>query len=311
MDTSALELASAQQKRKDPTIVFEKAVARGLMTLPRAYGFLMYVRQGIQKSAALSLRQEMQVSGAGLLVLQWLRASGLERDLSFLNDIHFVRLLLAFMAAENLDGLAWTWLERVTKGEGPAMVRRIPAPCALLDAIVAAKCQSYELEGAYSSVLQGEALFKENSVAPLNLARSWRRVAWQTTVDSWRHELPTLDRFESFLAIERTLLEKQMPAQRAHLGLYHPTKPSKDLAVSYLLSSNVWKKDLPVTMTKSEAAHKGRLPGMPWFVKQIVSLGLDTVRFLSKEGQNDDAVRILELLRTHIGRQESDILRTE
>ncbi|KAK3323722.1 hypothetical protein B0T19DRAFT_426784 [Cercophora scortea] len=297
-DDTAAPASSPVAAVEDHNAVFHRAVSKGLMTIQRAHGFLLRVREDIQKSTTLSMRTGMQASGAGLLTLQWLRASGLERDLSFLKDRGFTKVLLQFMVAEGLDDLSWTWLNRLTKGEGPALIGNIPASACLLDSIVAAKAHAVELDDAYASILQGEAIFKQNAAPALNLFLAWRSLAWQTTGESWRHTNPSAGLFSAFIGL-RKLMDRPMLMETAHLKLYDPTNPSAKRAIQFLTADNIRKKSQSAKTVKPLRRTEG-LDVLPQFTKKITSLGLDTVQYLTKAGEFQEAQRILELLRQDI-----------
>ncbi|KAK4213289.1 hypothetical protein QBC37DRAFT_423274 [Rhypophila decipiens] len=217
-----------------PKAVFEAAVARGIMTIPRALGFLLKSKQVITQSGVASVSKAMAEYGAGLLVLNWLRSSGLERQLAFLENQRFTPLLLEFMVAEGLDDLAWVWLERMcTQGGGQASSHN---PGRFLRALVDANyINTVELETAYRLMLRGDALFKKSDRIPFDLRPAWLSLAWETTGHSWRHTPPEASVYDAFLDLPK-LYNSNLVMHKAHLELYHPTKPSHDRAVEYIMS---------------------------------------------------------------------------
>lgn len=260
--------------------VFEKAAGRGLMNLKRAHGFLLLVLSEVKASAAPTVLGGMKSTGAGLLVLQWLRSSGQERDLSFLTHRGFSSLLIKFMIAEGLEDVAWVWIERLMKQELDAAHKALPGMSSqlVLNDIVVAKCTETELDGAYQAVLKGKAMADENSLDPLPLMLAWQKAAWQTTVESWMHTTPAVPLFEAFVAMGRAVPSSNI--MRAHMDLYHPTSPSSSLAVEYLSNRSQW----------------GRLPLRPRTAQGITSLGIDTVQYLMHADRLQDATNILALL---------------
>lgn len=250
----------------DPRAVFESGVAKGIMTITRAHGFLLKSKEVIQESAALSVRGAMAEYGAGVLVLNWLRASGQERQLAFLENRGFTELLLQFMVAEGVDDLAWIWLERLSSPEGKGLCSK--SASSLLETLVRSRYRNrVELESAYKLVLQGDALFKKNGLAPSQIHHAWTSLAWETTGYSWRHTLPRSRVYDAFLYLPKDPPHEGM--HQAHLDLHHPTKPSSDRAVQFLLSREL------------KYSFKARLE-VKRFREKIISLALDTCEHLMK-----------------------------
>ncbi|KAK3353345.1 hypothetical protein B0T25DRAFT_208728 [Lasiosphaeria hispida] len=275
--------------------IFARAVAKGMMDIKRAHGFLLRVSQNIRQSPTVSLRKGMQESGAGLLVLQWLRASGQERSLSFLHNRGFTQVLMRFMVAEGLDELAWTWLQRLMPKDGTSDGSNKVSASFLLDTLVVAKSGALELDDAYASILRAESLFKERSATPLNLLQAWRNLAWESTVDSWRHKVPGVDLFESFVVMPEHI-GKPMALEHAHLNLYHPTEPSPEQAIAYITNDNEWRTTLPKVISESSNPKKS----LAKYGKKLSSLGIDTVQHLTKVGESREAQLILELTRDNL-----------
>jgi hypothetical protein len=286
---AARPIESPDTTRDAHKAVFEKAVGRGLMTLKRAHGFLLLVLSEVKQSTAPTVLGGMKMTGAGLLVLQWLRSSGQERDLSFLVNRAFTSLLIKFMVAEGLEDVVWVWIERLMKQELAPGCENPPGMSSerVLNDIVVAKCTETELEGAYEAVLKGKAMAEENSLGSIGLLLAWRKAAWQTTVESWRHTTPSVQLFEPFVAIGRTTQSPQM--MRAHMDLYHPTDPSPNLAVEYLLKESHWERIKHIQKIDKNS-HSSP------FVQAITSLGIDTIQYLMHADRMKEATRILALL---------------
>ncbi|KAM7192932.1 hypothetical protein V8F20_008602 [Naviculisporaceae sp. PSN 640] len=264
----------------DPRTVFEAGVAKGIMTVPRAHGFLLKSKEVIQQSAALSVRKSMAEYGAGLMVLNWLRASGQERQLSFLENTRFTRLLLQFMVAEGVDDLAWIWLKRLASPEGQGVCST--SASSLLDTLVGAQyINNVELEGAYKLVIEGHALFQKNGLANSEIHQTWKSLAWETTGHSWRHTLPGTGRYDAFLDIPEQL--PYLGMHKAHLKLHHPTQPSADPAVEFILNST------PRNAPKAPSE-------LQKFRMMINSLALDTCAYLMKRDDVQGARAIFDKL---------------
>ncbi|KAK1771451.1 hypothetical protein QBC33DRAFT_510971 [Phialemonium atrogriseum] len=289
--------------QRDPMDVFDEAVAKGMMTMKGALGCLIAARRDIMQSSTASMKDGMRASGAGLRVLQWLRASGMERDLSFVSHPRFIKFLLPFLVAEGLDELAWAWLARLIAGEGPATVKKQPAASFLLEALVYTRSVgARNLDDAYSSILRGEEMLKDSPEFAQDMLSPWRSLAWLSTVEAWKYSSPSEPLFESYVAISEHI-RRTKSLVRAHLDLHHPTKPSHALAVEFLSKESFWQNLLlPSTPTPAAlTAANGLKPQPSNFHVRIMSFGLDTVQHLTQRGQSEEAQWILNLLRTYLG----------
>lgn len=274
--------------------VFDEAVARGMMTMARAHGFLLAVRNIILRSSFLSVQDGMHASGAGTRVATWIQSSGLERDLSFLHKENFLRLLVPFMVAEGLEEKLWTWLEQIRDNMASSSPTHTGPPrwSSLLGHVVRAKTlDGGTLDAAYASILRGEELFRHDDYQ--NLVHPWLIVWWHSTVKAWRFSPASEDLFEHYVAISDHL-KRPLVLQRAHLDLHHPNpaKTNPERAVRLLTDDGPrtgWKQALSVPQK-----HLGSIPS------QIMSLGLDTVKYLSEAGDSGLAQRILEVLQREI-----------
>ncbi|KAL1872324.1 hypothetical protein VTK73DRAFT_1555 [Phialemonium thermophilum] len=305
-DPRSAEAARQLGTHRDPMDVFDEAVAKGMMTMKGALGCLLAVRRDIVQSSTASLRDGMRASGAGLRVLQWLRASGKERDLSFLSNPRFVKVLLPFMAAEGLDELAWTWLSRLVAGEGPAALKRlngkqVPTWSVLLDALVHTKALgARNLDDAYASLLRGEEMVKGNPELAQGVLSPWMHLAWMSTVGAWKFATPSERLFESYVAIGDHI-ERPHGLVRAHLDLHHPTRPSHERAVEFLSKESFWSSLVPSAGDKGALALDSPRSSPSSFQVRVMSFGLDTVQHLSQTGQSEEAQYFLDLLRKYLG----------
>ena len=294
-EASRLPVKNLGQAGTDPKTIFEIAVAKGIMTIPRAHGFLLKIKENIQQSAAPSIRKGMGESGAGILVLKWLRASGQERNLSFIDNHSFTQLLLRFMVAEGVDDLAWVWMERLASLES-ANLCTTPASM-LLAALVRSKyVDTVDLDGAYKLMLQGDTLFRKNDIPPSHLMNAWKALAWETTGRSWRHALPDQRTYEAFLHILAPCLPLKM--HYAHLELYHPNKPSSEGAIEYLEDEHIW---------RAKYGDVSRPQVVSRFGEMLTSLALDTVQHLTAIGNVAHAHQIFSRIQpylTHIVKQD-------
>lgn len=289
---------------RDPMDIFDWAVARGLMTPKRATGCLLAKRREAVQSANVSAKASMAASGAGRKVLQWLRASGLERDLSFVADAQLTAVLVQFLAAEDsLDEVVWDWIERLRRGDGPQTIgqrggHEVASASFLLDKLVKAKASdAVTLDEAYQAMARGAELFdKDTPEFEGNIFWPWCYLSWKSTFKAWNLSNPSPRLYESFVAIMDHDNRPSIRLERAHLDLRHPTHPTPAPAVA-LLSDDHLLRDVQASTSTSEPP-PGRRPGYPG---RIVSMGLDTVRHLAIIGESDEAQRILDRLRQQFG----------
>ncbi|KAJ9143007.1 hypothetical protein NKR23_g6935 [Pleurostoma richardsiae] len=299
-DRSAQQPSPGRSSERDPMDVFNEAVAKGLMTPRGAAGCLLAKRREIVQSPTLSIRQTMAASSAGLRVVQWLRASGLERDLSFITYPMLTVPLLKFMVIEGLDEIAWGWLERLLQGEGPQSMVMHQSPASLvLDSLVRAKSDgASSLNDAYAFILRGEDMFGSTSAFGANFLTTWRHLSWLSTVHAWRRASPSKTLFESFVSVGERL-RKPLQIDRAHLDLHHPTRPSHTLAVKFLQNEAMWQRFLHKASPASSARNDGQVANPSAFALRLTSMGLDTVQYLTRNGQSEEAQWVLDLLRTN------------
>ncbi|KAG7287609.1 hypothetical protein NEMBOFW57_007121 [Staphylotrichum longicolle] len=283
--------------------IFEKAVARGLMTIPRAQGFLMLVKYEVKKSKYLRLGDGLKETGAGLLVLQWLRSSGQERSLEFLSNQAFKRLLLQFVVAEGLEDVAWGWFERLLKQErisGEAF-KHEAASASLLGSLVQARVAGLmELEGAYATLMRAETIVKENHAIPDVLYLAWTSLAWETTLNSSHRPKPPVDLFNSFVALGQTIQSR--PLDRAHINLHHPLSPSAKRAVEFLTGQDAFAR-LPANARQMAWKENWvrKASKVERYVHHLRFLGIDTIHHLLQANENEEASRLWELLDKHVG----------
>ncbi|KAI4859946.1 hypothetical protein F4820DRAFT_453397 [Hypoxylon rubiginosum] len=287
-------LFAHQDTKKGPTSpfdVFDRAVSRGLMTQRRAAGFLSKVRSEIPGESADEIRRGMARSGAGLRVIQWLRASGLEDDPRFL-DSNLPWLLVPFMYAEGLEEIAWGWVARLALRDGrQAENCRLRALVTLLHAIRKHSCTSYSgsnlnLDCSYEAVMRAnEVLPKQSDVARRSLEEMWFSLSWLSTVLASERPKPSAPLFESFVDIGRPM---GAPLDMAHLELHHPLSPSHSAAVRFMHDS---------------AEREQRDPVLR---RRLVCMALDATDRLRQVGDTDEASWVERFLArigsdTHLG----------
>ncbi|KAF3766762.1 hypothetical protein M406DRAFT_220592, partial [Cryphonectria parasitica EP155] len=229
---------------RDPMDVFDQAVSKGLMNLKRAAGVLIAKRDAIAQSSSISVNESMAASGTALRVLQWLRSSGFERDLSFLKFKPLVRNLIPFMVEEGLEEVGWTWLDRYMRGQGPAFSspQDIMIASHLLCALVRTKLTpGAPLNSGYASIIRAGDMFRENQLFEETALYSWRALCLRSTIFAWQSVRPSEALFDAFAAMSEQLrrLTRTVQIDRAHLDIHHPTHPDATLALKILKSTMV------------------------------------------------------------------------
>ncbi|KAK1586181.1 uncharacterized protein LY79DRAFT_670606 [Colletotrichum navitas] len=271
---------------RDPMEVFDEAVSRGMMTRKAAIGCLRTKRQQILQSSAISVPDAMKASAAGSRVVQWLRSSGMERTLDFLEDLSFVQELVPFMVAEGLEEVAWVWADRLVQSEGPAE-ENSKIVGSLVASLVWSKSDVMDrnLDTAFSALLRADATWKSAPQQSGILLHPWRLLSWRSTVEAWKRPLPSAALFESYLGTANRI-GRPMQLDRAHLELHHPTKPNHESALKFLqddrLSSSVFIHHLAT---------------------RVIYMGMDAVSHLTKLGRTDEAEDLLHLLRSRFSEE--------
>ncbi|KAI1417061.1 hypothetical protein F5Y13DRAFT_153638 [Hypoxylon sp. FL1857] len=226
---------------RDPLDVFDSAVSKGLMTPRRAAGFLAKVRSQVTGESADDIRQGIADSGAGLRVVQWLRASGLENDLRFLADSNAILFanLIPFMYAEGLEEVVWSWVARLAARNETDDVKHthFTALFGLLHAIMKHKRTSYSglktsLDGSYEAMVRvNELLPEKNQVASRAFKDIWVRLSLASTVFASEQPKPSAPQFNAFVGVGRPL---KLRLDMAHLELRHPLSPDHSAAVQFM-----------------------------------------------------------------------------
>ncbi|KAK2072363.1 hypothetical protein P8C59_006721 [Phyllachora maydis] len=287
---------------KPRAAIFDEAVARGLMTIPRAHGFLLANKQDARQGPHASVASGMAASGAGRRVVQWLQSSGLERDLAFVTPHErFTHILVSFMLAEGLEDWVWSWLDRLLAAQKMLAVDEVDeglqskqAPTRLLLAIINAKAEDVKLHAAFAAALKGQESLDARSMPSIFLWPAWNRVEWKATVQAWRHELPSEELFDGFRALRHRFGTRKTSLQSAHLNLHHPSNPDARRALE-MLRREKWPQQLEAPQS-SQTDRKTRT-----FLTKIMSMGLDTVQVLSRQGKLDEAQDMFSLLQSNFG----------
>lgn len=283
---------------KDPMVVFEQAAAKGMLTLDAAANCLAQKRRLIIQSSVISVRDSMRESGAGKKVLAWLLSSGTANDNLFLRNDKFANNLMDFMVAEGLQERAWTWITRAI----------VLAPTSSSYSNLSA-VEKHDYYRPLLLLIKAEASRPEGLEAAtrcLSMAAKQSYLQAQSSQDKRRFlgvagcylcaevTNPTATPQSISDAAIDTLIElapdfSKVPDYHvAYLTLFHPSRPSADLAVEYL------------------RVHVAFIPGKTISVeldqrrkRALVSLGLATAKFLLENDQLKEATWVMDLLQTN------------
>lgn len=300
------------QEERDPMDIFEEAVAKGLMTPLRAAGCLKAKHHQITKSSAMDPVAAMASSSAGHQVVEWLRSSGLERDLGFLDEAWpLVGQLVPFLVAEKMETKIWDWLDMLSKdSNGLQKVDRENQRTLLFQSLVESKLKgATSMDDAYSCLKQARETFpwSPEDIPPKYIMAAWRKVTWESTVMAWKYLSKASPRlFDYFFGIGSDYLDFQRQqakivkprygvetrygVEMAHLALHHPTHPHTQYALKLLLDNDKiwenWDRQRKKTQELRVAPSKSTI--------RLRSFGLDTVRLCARQGRVQQVERLMD-----------------
>ncbi|KAF4512491.1 hypothetical protein G6O67_001626 [Ophiocordyceps sinensis] len=283
---------------RDPMHVFDHAVARGMMTLRAATGCIMAKRKQLSASGSDA---GLASSETAARVVGWLRSSGADVHLKFLDNLQFVRSLAPFLIAEGLESVAWEWTARTVNDETAAWSSavRIRRASRMLAELVRIKSQPQygDLDAAISTILDAEQRFHASPLLASLLTLPWRSVSWLSTVEAYSRTTPSQKLFDAHLATA-DLLPEPFTVERAHLNLCHPTHPDLAPALRFFKDRQRLRELVrrlhpgKIHLGKMDTAKLKGLGVIPW----IAFLGHDTVNHLTRLGRSRDAEDVTELL---------------
>lgn len=279
--------------KRDPMDVFDHAVAKGMMNLNAATGCMMAKRQMLSRPDSPT---DLASSQTALRVLRWLKSTGAETALKFLDNQAFIRALTPLLVAEGLEGAAWEWVSRTVTETNVSWDNdlRVRRAAFLLAQMVHTKSQPQHgnMDAAITTILDAEQLYRNHPLLPRLLVLPWRSVSWLSTVESYSRAAPSEKMFDVHMATAR-LLPGTVDVETAHLHLYHPTHPDHAPALRFFRDKD--KLHRLVHRFGSNTLRLARASGMgilPW----IAFLGHDTVTHLTQSGRKREADSVTELL---------------
>jgi hypothetical protein len=274
----------------DPMDTFDRAVANGMMTTHYAHTCLKMKKLDLIRSSVLSVREGMRESGAGLKVLKWLISSGTTKDLTFLKDVQFGRVLFEFMVAEGLQEAIWPWIKKAFQ-DIPSLALLEPHAYEQartdivnpLKYLVSAECSPGEsLDAAYTCMSRATGYLKGLKASTIRqvLGSPGIFLLKQSAADRGDRPPPSETAFESFLSLV-PVMTRHIDLHLAQLALLHPTKPDPELALNFLRALDSSRVAEP-QMFRRNAYH--------------VELGLDAAKYLLENGRFTEAEWVMEHL---------------
>lgn len=293
-DTTSTLPSSLATPQRDPMRVFDHAVARGMMTPKAATGCMLAKRQQLQSENRAGAMASSQTAPR---IIQWLRSTGSEKDLRFLDNQPFVRALLPFLVAEGMEEVVWEWLARTVNDTSGVLDadKQLKRSSRLLSDLVRTKCQpeNGNLDAAITTMLQAQQMFKESPMLSELLVLSWRAVSWFSTVEAYSRTAPSEELFDAHLATADRL-PKPFLMERAHLHLHHPTHPDHMPALQFFRNKEKLRNYVHNIGVKK--AKPAKLSAVPW----LAFLGHDTVHHLSQSGRTQEAQDVIEFLQSEV-----------
>ncbi|KAM3535557.1 hypothetical protein MY4038_001242 [Beauveria bassiana] len=283
--------------KRDPMDDFDHAVAKGLMTLNAAAGCIM------TKQKQIDAREldtgPASSSGTALRVVRWLRSTGAENDLAFLEHQAFVKALAPFLIAEKMEEIAWQWIQQtMQRSDSLDEDARLRRASFLLAQIVHVKSQPQHgnLDGAIATILRAEQLLAKNPLLSKLLVLPWRSVSWLTTVESYSRLAPSERLFDAHLDTA-SRLQQPLSVETAHLHLYHPTHPDPALAMQFFRDKKELRRLVHgITQEQFTQAKQKSLGAVPW----VAYLGYDTVNHLTLSGLGEEAQTLTQILQEEL-----------
>ncbi|OAA69189.1 hypothetical protein LEL_10065 [Akanthomyces lecanii RCEF 1005] len=284
--------------KRDPMDDFDHAVAKGLMTLNAATGCIM------TKQKQIDAREldtgPASASATALRVVRWLRSTGAENDLAFLEHKAFVKALAPFLVAENMEEIAWQWIHQTMQRSSDDISEaiRLRRASFLLAQLVHIKSQPQHgnLDGAITTILRAEQVLAKDPLLARLLVLPWRSVSWLSTVESYSHLAPSERLFDAHLDTA-SRLKQPLSVETAHLHLYHPTHPDHAPAMQFFRDTEHLRR-LVRGITKEQFAHAKQtsLGVVPW----VAYLGYDTVNHLTTSGLSQEAQALTQILKDEL-----------
>ncbi|TVY18450.1 hypothetical protein LARI1_G004406 [Lachnellula arida] len=295
--------------RNDPMLVFEAAVAKGMMDIGSAAKCLMAKKLQIIQSRVLNVQDGMGDSKAGTVVLKWLISSGQAKNLDFLRNEDFAVILMQYMVAEGMQDECWAWILKsfqdiprifalpLYSDEGRRLKVDIVTPLyAFLKAISA---RPNSLDAAYAAMSRATEHLRHLSLeqARYVLGEPMRNIIGLTKTADWDRPPASESNFDSFLRLIPTTSRPRFEYDVAHLWLLHPTRPSVEPALEMLREVHTY--GVPLISSMPEKLDDRQ----PFLNNRIMRLGFEAAKYCLKLDRYREADEIMACLRLHFATQ--------
>ena len=269
---------------------FRERASQGTVDLKMAKLCLSVQYAACMTSCDATPRQAMQTSGAGSTILQWLWSSGMEDAGLFLDDRHFVDMLVAFLVAEGQQSRISRWLQRCHRlGERPFLnISEVDASRIakrLFHRLIRQEIRIGDgLESAIDLFLRTVADLRSVGFEGMFMTTTSKYAAWEvvrTILDFWKFSEP---RPPCFHAFEQTVRSMTPSAYfDACLGVSIQEKLDPQPALTWFQSSEE---------LQQKIKHPRQRIG-------IVLLGLRAAEIFLKDGRQKETLWIMEFLRVN------------
>ncbi|TVY87123.1 hypothetical protein LAWI1_G007657 [Lachnellula willkommii] len=295
--------------RNDPMLVFEAAVAKGMMDIGTAARCLMAKKLQIIQSRVLNVQDGMGDSKAGTVVLKWLISSGQAKNLDFLRNEEFAVILMQYMVAEGMQDECWAWILKsfqdiprifalpLYSDEARRLKVDIVTPLyAFLKAISA---RPNSLDAAYAAMSRATEHLRHLSLeqARYVLGVPMRNIIGLTKTADWDRPPASESNFDSFLRLIPTTSRPRFEYDVAHLWLLHPTRPSVEPALEMLREVHTY--GVPLISSMPEKLDDRQ----PFLNNRIMRLGCEAAKYCLKLDRYREADEIMACLRLHFATQ--------
>ncbi|KAL5615548.1 hypothetical protein BROUX41_005592 [Berkeleyomyces rouxiae] len=286
---NAVSSSASSPKKPGPMEVFERAVAKNMMTFKAASGCLRATYLEVSQSSEPCMSSALASADVSRRILPWMQSIGAEKDFNFALNAWFTPLLVRFIVAERNDAIIWSWISKLmAHDEIPAATLKSRAllSCMVKSKVLLGTTAGSSLDEAFASILQADDLFHDHIYHERVLRHPWKSLSWSATVNAWERPQPSETMFDSYLSVLHKFAAPS-PIDEAHLGIHHPTHPDYEKAVSFLTNYGHDHNRSP-----DELEESARDPNSA----RVFLMAMDTVRFLTQVGKSKEAQAILEAL---------------
>ena len=269
---------------------FRERASQGTADLEMAKLCLSIEYKACMTSNAATTRHAMQTSGAGSTILQWLWSSGVEDTGTFLDDPHFVAMLVTFLVAEGKQSRISLWVQRCDySSKRPFLsISALDASCIAKQMFAVLVRQEIRigdgLESAIDLFLRTVADLRSLGFKESLVKATSRLPAWEIVFTIIRLPISSEPKPPIFHAFAKTVRSMgSFMHLDAWIGVYIQERPDPQPALTLFQSGEeFWK----------ETKHAHRRP-------HIALLGLRAAELFLKDGRQKESLWIMEFLQAN------------